>query len=449
MAMGNKNWKLVRLCNRQSGQVLILVLIFMILGAILIPPLLALAASVNKSANAHQIRTSGVYAADSGAQEGFWQLLQPFPDTDKIPLASPVPPYSIADVNNKQVQIQISVFQNYAPDYMVYKIESTATGDGSTSRIEAYVKNTLGEIGLGDNAIFADDAITFTKNNSSVASIVDPEGNSAAIWSNGDITAEDGADIRGNVWAAGDISGGTIHGESWSGVPQHAAVVIDSAPFIDEADAARNNAAPDTPPGFFAGGGTFNGSYYVTGSLDISGDTIINGDIFVDGDLTVSKNLTINGALYVQNDVGISGNGSDLHTTGTILIGGNLDIDQSQPLNQGGTIVIMGNITLKHKGIGPPDSGAAELPSIMMYGETFTVAENDEVRAFIYAPNAYLNFDNAASSGLEGAVIAKSISLGNQDFVYRNDILGNAYGGFGQQSHGTPDEITMEKWHLD
>jgi hypothetical protein len=49
------------------------------------------------------------------------------------------------------------------------------------------------------------------------------------------------------------------------------------------------------------------------------------------------------------------------------------------------------------------------------------VGANTELHAFIYAPNAAIDLTTAAPSNQEGALVAKSIKLGNQTYTYRTD----------------------------
>ncbi len=63
-----------RLSGRESGQILIMVLIMTLLGAVILTPLLSFTIGGMKQGQSNQQSTDRFYAADSGVEDAMWKI---------------------------------------------------------------------------------------------------------------------------------------------------------------------------------------------------------------------------------------------------------------------------------------------------------------------------------------------------------------------------------------
>ena len=171
-----------KLQRNERGVVLIVVLTLLAVGGLTIAPMLSHMSTGLKGGQTYEKKTYEYYAADAGVTDALWQITREqrvpeFPSEQGDQWQ-----YTIDGINDKTVAITIEYFLNGdAEGNDVYKINSTATGDGGgDTAIESYV--TFG----GGFAFLLDHAITSTgqvdlKNNSSVTggilSPLEPTGN--------------------------------------------------------------------------------------------------------------------------------------------------------------------------------------------------------------------------------------------------------------------------------
>ena len=130
--------KLMR--NRQSGQILILVLILLALGPLLVIPMLRQGATSLKYHQIIEQDTLNAYSADAGIQNGYYEV---YNDPEGVQGTGFT---ESRVINNTTVDIAVS----YNATLGAYKITSTATSpDNKSTTIESYV---LVDIGLFGNA---------------------------------------------------------------------------------------------------------------------------------------------------------------------------------------------------------------------------------------------------------------------------------------------------------
>lgn len=98
----------------QTGQALILVLILLLLGSLIIPPLLGFMATGIRTGVVYEKKTSELYAADAGIEDARWQIKYDRVKTFKTPVAynpydfDTVWPYRLSEpVNGKAVDVTI------------------------------------------------------------------------------------------------------------------------------------------------------------------------------------------------------------------------------------------------------------------------------------------------------------------------------------------------------
>jgi hypothetical protein len=126
--------------KNESGQgILAIVLLFLMLGAVILTPLLVFMQTGVKSGQVYESKLQEFYAADSGVEAAICEISQN--DTALI-----VPDYSL---NDRNVNVTIREIVEGG-----YKINSTATSDdGGSTTIECYVLNIPSFLNLFDNAI--------------------------------------------------------------------------------------------------------------------------------------------------------------------------------------------------------------------------------------------------------------------------------------------------------
>jgi hypothetical protein len=131
------------LIRDQKGQTLILALILLIVGGLIIAPLLAYMNTGILAGGVYERRMAELYAADAGVENAVWRIQNSVVGDEVYYLycgqGNHTLSYNITGgVNNKSVAVTITWVNN-----LTYQVESTATGDGSGTKIDAYVAATI------------------------------------------------------------------------------------------------------------------------------------------------------------------------------------------------------------------------------------------------------------------------------------------------------------------
>jgi hypothetical protein len=128
------------LVRDEKGQALILALILLVIGGLIMAPLLAYMSTGIIAGGVYEKKADELYAADAGAEDAVWKIQD---GTEVRPPSCITDPtywnYSISDVNGKSVAVTIT----YNVTTHTYHIVSTATGDGSGTKIEAWINTTI------------------------------------------------------------------------------------------------------------------------------------------------------------------------------------------------------------------------------------------------------------------------------------------------------------------
>ena len=145
-----------RAIRDEKGTVMILALILLVVGGLIIAPLLGFMGTGLIAGQVYEKKTDELYAADTGVEDAIWKMQN---DVVKPPQSCGDPDhwsYNISDVNGKSVAVTIT-WVNNTTNTVTYHIVSTATGDGSGTKIEAYV---IGTTVYGDFSGITDNVIT-------------------------------------------------------------------------------------------------------------------------------------------------------------------------------------------------------------------------------------------------------------------------------------------------
>lgn len=138
-----------RLIKNESGQAMILALLLLLISGLITAPLLAFTGNGVLNGEVYEDRTTELYTADAGVEDALWRIQHG--DVVLCP-GNPSYNYTIPDVNGQTVHVSIKSITDFegAPNLTgTYRIQSTATGNGSSTGIEAYVsaENKYGDYG--------------------------------------------------------------------------------------------------------------------------------------------------------------------------------------------------------------------------------------------------------------------------------------------------------------
>jgi len=241
--------------RNEKGQVLVVVLGFLILGGLTIAPLLAYMSTGLNAGQLYNEKMVGVYAADAGVELALWNLVS---GELEVPEGgqSALPQFTM---NAQTVDATIDNINS-----RTYKITSTATSnDGSSTTIESYVSLLVAY------AIISTD-------------------------SEAKLTCRQNVVINGDICYAGEleiIDDATINGE-----------VIEGDPFDIGIDPEEYKAEAQSG-GTHYGDLTINSSPYTLGPLYITGkltiekevDVILGGTVYAEGQIIIGDDVTITG----------------------------------------------------------------------------------------------------------------------------------------------------------
>jgi Tfp pilus assembly protein PilX len=135
------------LIRDEKGQVLILALLVLLLVGLISGPLLSYMVSGLRAGHLFESGAAELYAADAGVEDAVWRI----PNAGLCP-GSPTTHYTIPDVNGNSVEVTITYVNN-----LTYQVESVATGDGSATKIDAYI---IGNSIYGDYSGITNNVIT-------------------------------------------------------------------------------------------------------------------------------------------------------------------------------------------------------------------------------------------------------------------------------------------------
>jgi Tfp pilus assembly protein PilX len=131
-----------RLVRDEKGQALIAAVILLLVGGLIVASLLSYMGTGLLAGRVYERRTAELYAADAGVEDAVWKIQNQTAEVKGLTQCYQSTNYTITDVNGKSVAVNITTMKfvnNVTFDYLV---ESIATGDGSGTKIEAYITGT-------------------------------------------------------------------------------------------------------------------------------------------------------------------------------------------------------------------------------------------------------------------------------------------------------------------
>jgi hypothetical protein len=138
-----------RLVGDEKGAAMMLALILLVVGGLVLTPLLGLMSTGLLAGQVYEGKTDELYAADAGVEDAVWKIQEGVAELPGPACGGEDPnywSYNVTDdtsrINGKNVEVTITYVTN-----MTYQVSSTATGEGGTTQVEAYI---VGESKYGD-----------------------------------------------------------------------------------------------------------------------------------------------------------------------------------------------------------------------------------------------------------------------------------------------------------
>jgi len=139
--MGVKVMKTIlkRLIGDEKGVAMVLVLVLLVIAGIIVAPLLAHMGTGVVASIVYEKRTAELYAADAGVEDALWNIQHQVDGVVGLTQCNQYWSYNMSDVNGKNVTVTITLMTIWDDLPCDYRVESTATGDGSGTKIDAYI----------------------------------------------------------------------------------------------------------------------------------------------------------------------------------------------------------------------------------------------------------------------------------------------------------------------
>jgi len=269
--------------DEKGAGVLALVLVLLVVGGLILAPLLGLMSTGLMAGQVYEKKTDELYAADAGVEDAVSRM----PGLNLSVGQSTS--FTIPDVNGKNVAVNTTCVSNTtqtsgcnATWTVIHKVVSTATGDGSGTKVTAYVKGTSvsqNYSGLLDHVLtsLASGGISIP-NNPNV--VIDP-----SSGANGPLAG------YGGSWPpAQDLSSFYLRDVS-NVTPYSGATTIDT----------RGGSSPPGP-------------IYINGQAVSCpsgvGPVRVNGGLIIENTVNGNSTLNLTGTLYIEGNTVITTSGS-------------------------------------------------------------------------------------------------------------------------------------------
>ena len=276
------------LVRDETGKVLILALMFLLLGALLLTPLLGLMSTGLTAGSVYENRAHSLYAADAGVEDAVNWLLEGRPH--EWPWTGdgggPWERDPGLEVNHHEVKVTIEVLEPKEDN--TYKITSESINGGSGTKVIAIVMvqpRLKCKILTGNQ--------TFSNQNEPP-----PEVDIIVI---GTVTIQHNQTVDGSMTVDGDLimgNQGVINGDS---------LCVSGTVEMNQ------------------GGTKINADLVVGKDLILNQPSEVNGNVFIYGDIYLLSNAEINGDVYAYDGITIEF-GSNANINGNIHASGNVMI---------------------------------------------------------------------------------------------------------------------------
>jgi len=149
-----------KLIRDEKGQAMVLVLILLIVGGLIVAPLLAHMGTGLIGGEVYERRAAELYAADAGVEDAVWKIQHQVDEVKGLTQCYQDWSYNVTDingkiveVNGKRVEVTITLMTIWDDLPFDYCIESRAIGDGSGTKIDAYIAGNITYCSMLDHLI--------------------------------------------------------------------------------------------------------------------------------------------------------------------------------------------------------------------------------------------------------------------------------------------------------
>jgi len=293
-----------RITGDESGKVLMLALVLLVVGGLILTPLLGLMSTGLVAGQVYEKKMDELYAADAGVEYGIWHLQEGGSVNDTLEFT----------LNDKAVTVEMEELPHDCYELATYEITSTATSQNSSSTtVLAQVTGItlfMDELFLDANA-----GTVYWPNN---------------VYVGGDVELSAEVHIVGDLMAGGNVilnQGSLIGGIVCVG-----------------GDLTLNNNA------------TIEAEVYVAGDLILNNLATIESDLHVGGNVSISGSASVIGGIHAEEDVAVEG--QDPLVDGNICTNGNCSVSGTYALIDG-DVYAGGTITGEEKITGTVCPGGA------------------------------------------------------------------------------------------
>lgn len=262
-----------RTMQQESGKVLIMALLLLVMGSLILTPLLGLMSTGLVAGQVYEKKAAGIYAADAGVEYGIWHLMNGGGTEHNLYIT----------VNSKDVEVELYEFARECNEMATYEITSTASDeDGSSITVVAHVTNIT----------------VFYKGDKSL---------SAGEYIGGHVYVEDTLTLNADAAVAGDVIAG-------GDVILNAGALVGGVVCVG-GNLELNNEASIEADVYVQGYVKLTGSSSIMGKVHSMEYVTLDGMfVTVDGDVYSVGNVIVGG-----RDASMKGN---VYTGGSVSVGG-------------------------------------------------------------------------------------------------------------------------------
>ncbi|MBN1374936.1 MAG: polymer-forming cytoskeletal protein [Dehalococcoidia bacterium] len=354
----------------ESGFMMALALVMLVMGSIVIVPSMSTASSMLKINRISETNTAAAYAAEAGIADVIWRL-----NNNETPAF----PYTLAEPINGFTITITEAAPSYTEAFSTTYTLNSAAMQVTVPKGQVMVKviHNTGSSPFYYGIVALSGDITM----SNYARVYSTPAGYGDVFSNGNIICHNSSVIEGDAGATGSISSDHVEGTSSPNQPEKEFETMDMTWYLDQANAG----------GYYSGtmnlwkANNYNlGPKHITGDLYIGQSTVnLNGVVWVDGRVDINNSTTITGTSY-------------------IVCNGSFAISNNS--------VIVGNPTF-------------------ISNNSNMVLSNSSAVGSLYAPNGAIYISNSAT--VYGSIVGQSVQMDNSATVnYPVNLQSNPPPGF-------------------
>jgi hypothetical protein len=360
----------------ESGFIMALALVLLVLGSVVIVPCITTASSALKINQNCETNTDAAYAAESGIQDVIWRFNNN---------QNPTFPYTLPNtINGLTVIITEAVPHTQQAFTITYILNSAAKQSSQPKgQIMVQILRNTGSSPFYYGIVALNGDVTMS-NYSSITSTPVGHGD---VYCNGSIHAYNSALISGNAAATGTIDSSHVSGTSSPGQPKKDFQPMDMTWYLNQANAGGTIGALN-----LWNVNNYNlGPKHITGDLTIGQSTVnLKGVVWVDGRVDINCTSTVTGTTYIV-------------ANGYIAVSNNCQVINNPTLISNNSYIMLSNSTA----VGS-----------------------------LYAPNGTISISNYAV--VNGSIVGKAVSMSNNAAVnYPLNLQTNPPPGFSGGSSAT------------